>query len=685
MKALRDLTCRAACLLLILGMPATFADDGPGAILNGLYDPGLGPAAAVQGVELSVGHLTIKLDNGSAAPILAGDKPLGLFFQGSGSYTYRSEEPMDQTAFAYMANKVSKFEPAKKGDALQVEDTFESLAIIGSIDLPELGTGGGDLGESFGEHRKYFDGVWWLPEHALVQQLADMPQSQVAYAEIRGATEEVTYLYDGSRDKVERFCNHEKARYQGGRGLLFEQTLSEQPVGRNRLDFVDPAFLLTHVDLDFTASKKEDAQMTVVETIIPRGMARSVFRFDFTRALADAEGDTRQYNIRSITDGQGNELAFDHRRGELLVLAASPVPANAELKLTFEVDGNFLIRPGGDSFWLLRGDGLLPSPQVLAGEYWTLDTRASVEKPWVPIAMGDTIERTEGETHNTVVSKMSRPSQLPILLGGRYYIHEESFDDMTIRVASYGQRNKRAFQSLSQLAHKVIGFYEQFLGDFPYDEFNIIEIHDTGAWGQAPPATMFITSEAFNPLTNQEAARGVNERFAHEIAHQYWGHVVKMGSWDEQWITESFAEYTAAMAIRQLKGDQGYSKMVGEWKRQAGLVKDAGAIPVAMRLADASVDGNLARFNLLYNKGPYVLYALHQEIGDDKFAAFMRNYQKGMEWQFGNTPSMVGLLKALTGKDYQPFFDKYVYGTALPDAPDPSGGKKKKKKKKKRG
>ena len=49
---------------------------------------------------------------------------------------------------------------------------------------------------------------------------------------------------------------------------------------------------------------------------------------------------------------------------------------------------------------------------------------------------------------------------------------------------------------------------------------------------------MFITKEAFDPLveTNQFFTQGINERFAHEIAHQYWGIVVKMPSHEEQWL-----------------------------------------------------------------------------------------------------------------------------------------------------
>ena len=83
-----------------------------------------------------------------------------------------------------------------------------------------------------------------------------------------------------------------------------------------------------------------------------------------------------------------------------------------------------------------------------------------------------------------------------------------------------------AVKQLTNLAGSIIQYYQEFLGPFPFPEFNIIEINDFGL-GQAPPGTMFITKEAFNPIMAAHSERGglagINETFAHEIAHQYWG------------------------------------------------------------------------------------------------------------------------------------------------------------------
>jgi aminopeptidase N len=182
---------------------------------------------------------------------------------------------------------------------------------------------------------------------------------------------------------------------------------------------------------------------------------------------------------------------------------------------------------------------------------------------------------------------------------------------------------------------------------------------------------MFITKEAFNPLigeANQYFSQGINERFAHEIAHQYWGHAVKMPSGEEQWLTESFAEYSAAIFLRELKGKPAYNQLLAYWKTAASRSTDVSPIPLANRL---SIPGNeeeafRARTDLVYWKGSWLLAAIHKEIGDEMFLTFLKSYQKSFRWKFGTTKHVAGLLQFLTKKDWMPFFEKNYWGTGMP-------------------
>ena len=75
------------------------------------------------------------------------------------------------------------------------------------------------------------------------------------------------------------------------------------------------------------------------------------------------------------------------------------------------------------------------------------------------------------------------------------------------------------------------------------------------------------------------------------------------------------------------------------------------------------------RSGLLYDKGPLLLAALHAELGDAPFRAFLRSCQALSAWKFGSTKAIAQLLHARTARDYDSFFEKYYWGTEMPSRP----------------
>jgi len=452
---------------------------------------------------------------------------------------------------------------------------------------------------------------------------------------------------------------------------LYATTLSAQ-LGRDRRDPPKPAFLLTDVDLEVRASDDKDVRLTAVETIVPQVPLR-VLAFDLEGKVYTTLGQhlsERNEHVKKITDEQGRDLSFDHAVSGLLVQLAEPTVEGRPIKLRFEIEGDFLVHPGGSNFWELGVWPWFPQPE-LCEQYYTFHALVRVKKPFVPFASGRTIRRAEENGENVLETKIDEPVQFAVILAGDYTYKEETKDGVTIRVATYALKNDRAIKQLTDLAALIIGFYKEFLGPFPFSEFNILEI-DSYGFGQAPPGVMFITKEAFNPLggseENQLYSGGVNERFAHEIAHQYWAHVVKMPSHEEQWLTESFAEYSAALFIKAGRGDAEYKSIVSHWRPNAKLATDKCTIPLANRIyiANDTRTQHFVRTGLLYMKGPLLLYALHKQLGDDTFLTFLKSYQKNFRWKFGSTKTVVAMLNFLAKKDFTPFFDENYWGTGMP-------------------
>ncbi len=634
----------------------------------------------VRGVALSAGHGQFKLTNGDAAYVVAGGATVGIYFRGEGALEYVSVDPVEFPVLQWNVKKNTGLKADVEAKSVTLRDSFtEILWLAGSSPMPQLPTEGEGrtLVGPFSAHVKKFGRVESTPVgHMFASWRLNAPDRSLVRAEISGGDEDLLYLYDGFDQRSESL-SMVKGAFQADMAIsdrLYCTVLSDQPIGRDRRDPLQPAFLLSDVDLSVTATDGENLTMTATETFraisgTPRVLLLDLYntRFAYGRL---GKLEPHSLRIKGIYDESGQVVPFDHASGEVAIGLRAPLQRGVPLKLRFEIEGDILFRPDGDSYWELGVEPWFPQPD-LSGQYYTVHCTVKVKKPFVPFAPGKTIRRaTEGD-FNILETRVEKPVQFMVILAGKYSFEEETRNGVTIRIASYGGKNSIGIRKLMKLAGNVIEYYTGFLGPFPFDEFNILEINAWG-YGQAPPGFMFITSEAFNPIggeVNQLFSGGVNERFAHEIAHQYWGHAVKMPSGDEQWLTESFAEISAGLCIRELRGKGDFEVLRTTWKSQGKSATASAPIPLANRLRSRVTPETAYtnRTSLLYSKGPWLLDVIRRDIGERPFLVFLSSCQSTYLWKFGNTKGFLAVLEAVAKKEWGPFFEENYWGTGMPN------------------
>jgi hypothetical protein len=668
MRKLRLLFTTLVVCLPVSAFAATSAD-----LIRDLRTPSLGAPVTVNNVVLNIGHLRLTLTSGLAAKVSAGDEPAGFFFKGAGHLEYTAEA----TEMPLVARNVKTDSHATLNGSTITEDVAEAFVMLAGTAAPDLGSAAGSpLADDFKAHQALFERARVEPgTHLIAAQMLGLPGA-AAYIEIVTAKDKIVYAYDSADEQEESLTSvHPWNSYVSDKTLstyLFPTVLSAQPVGRDVRVYAKPPFTITNLDYVLTA-EGDNAKLEMTETIAPRFPGQRAFRFRLTSDfIVVSNKPPRHVHLVSVSDEQGKSVSSAHDDDNLLIVL--PAGATQPFKLKFVIDGDFLVREEGDNAWQLANFAWYPTARTWAGRYFTVHSIVKLKKPFIPIAQGTTVVRKEEGDYNVVENLVDKPIDFPIVEGGKYHIVEEKRNDRIIRVASYGMPNDRAAKTLTDLAYGFIDYYEFFLGPFPWKEFNIIQVNAYG-YGQAPDGTMFITNEAFNPLKSadedafsaeQVFSQGINERFAHEIAHQYWGSAVKMPSGEEQWLTETFAEYSAALLLKNFKGAATYNRMVNTWRAQAKQAAAIAPIPYANRIGGDQALADAARTQLLYNKGPVLLAAIHKQIGDEKFLTFMKSYTKSFQGKFGTTKDIAGLLGVITKEDWKPFFDQYYWGTAMP-------------------
>lgn len=659
-------------LVLCLSLPA-FAAPTVSELMKKYTELTAGEGKSVSAFQVSVGHLSVVLDSGTVAPVMAGDQQVGLFLSGSGTFIYESVNRDELTALRYNAKNVDVAVQGD-GDKATITQKFKSVLLRGN-GLPEAaGAAAASPQTQFAELRELFARQRFTEpaEHLFVLQALNAPASRVVRADIQGVDHPYVYVYDDVWTRAESFTlmRRPQLRMSSYASWLFATPLSRQAIGRADRITAPANVRLTDLDVLLVNTEGDHATLKVVETLVPQGRPVSALMFEqYSDYYFDIRVDPRKYNVRSVTDDRGTKLSYHHESDSLVVGLAQPAPAGKPIRLTFEIEGDILYRPEGSNYWEL---GIEPwFPMLRLNEMaFTYHAVLKVKKPFTVFTSGKTVRREEEGDWNVLEARLDNPVGHIAILAGKYHFEEETKNGLTVRVASFMVKNAQAWKSLRSIAFAAADYYPRFLGPFPFDEITIIEKNDVG-YGQAPAGIVFITKEAFTPKMRYENQfiEGINLRLAHELAHMYWGHAVMAESPEDQWIEEAFSEYSAALFMKDAGRPADYNRAFAHWQSDAKTATNATVIPMANRLVNPGdpLTGRIMRDGLIYAKGAYLLAALHRELGDETFLTFLKSYQRSFRGKYGATADVIGLLKFLTKKDYGPFFEEYFYGTALPD------------------
>jgi hypothetical protein len=204
-----------------------------------------------------------------------------------------------------------------------------------------------------------------------------------------------------------------------------------------------------------------------------------------------------------------------------------------------------------------------------------------------------------------------------------------------------------------------------------------------GYFGQGFPGLIYLSSVAYTKEEDRSAVLR-NPRFdaffdelllPHEIAHQWWGNIVRQDDYRSAWITEAMANQSALGYIAATKGAQARDDILDSYREDLTKEKDgktvesSGPVNFGQRLIDNF--GMTTWQIILYEKGSWILRMLSQCLGEENF----RNMQLRLLQQYSTRPLSNDEFRQVASSFVPPgqpdptlnsFFDTWVYGTGIP-------------------
>jgi hypothetical protein len=336
-------------------------------------------------------------------------------------------------------------------------------------------------------------------------------------------------------------------------------------------------------------------------------------------------------------------------------------------------------------------------PQALSTDYATATIKISVPpsygcvasgvlEPGWPQLAGEKADQTERRIYSFaaeqplrylafIVSKFTRadarrvtsPRGNSVDAGGER--NGRSYETLALSVEANPRQIKNG-QNLSERAADIAQFYASLVGDVPYPAFTIAVTEGSLPGGHSPAYfAQIVQPLPFNTLVWRDDPASF-DRFpdffiAHELAHQWFGQAVGWSNYHEQWLSEGFAQYFAALYAQHQRGDAVFAGVMRQMRRWAMRESDQGPVYLGYRLGHIKSDGRVFRA-LVYNKGAAVLHMLRRLVGDDAFFRGVRRFYSESRFRKVGTDDLRNAFETEAGRPLDRFFDQWIYGSTLP-------------------
>lgn len=662
--------------------------------ISGLYRLSLDADTqyAIHNLTVRGPDLTLQMSSGAAFVAETPGGPTAVVLLGKGEMRFSPPDPAERTQIRIFGGSETltqdfdaaflrlnpaefslKFDTAAlKPRAVSPEDMRKATAIFDEyvgrtlqLDLSDLSRDRWSLTPPIGD---------------LIAEVRTKKFGSLTYARSGNEAEDVS-LFDRKRRKnISVYASEDKLAQRG-------RFYSED-------DLVDYDVLAYDIEADIAPERSAIAGVARVKLKVRTGGITSL-----TLRLAESLG------VRGVYSPQFGRLLHLRVIGQnsLIVNLPAPLVGDTEMWLEIRYGGRLSSQPF-DREAISLGQDLqepyVPSeprylysnrsywyPQAVVTDYATAKLRIIVPAEFDVVATGDptgppapppgVVDGTQ-KGRKMFVFDAARPARYLACVISRFMPVESTQLKLTTGqkdgdVAIYVEANPRQVVRVRDMIEKtraVFQFYASLVGDAPYPSFTLALTESDRPGGHSPPyfavLNQVVQSSTFVWRNDPVSFDNYPTFFlAHELAHQWWGHAVGWKNYHEQWLSEGFAQYFAAMYAEKERPGSVLGNLLRQMRHTAIRASDQGPVYLGYRLGHIRGDDKVFRA-ILYNKGAMVLHMLRRLLGDEQFFAGLRTFYAEWKFQKAGTDDFRASMEKVSGRDLRRFFETWVYGTAIP-------------------
>jgi len=251
----------------------------------------------------------------------------------------------------------------------------------------------------------------------------------------------------------------------------------------------------------------------------------------------------------------------------------------------------------------------------------------------------------------------------PVLIGnfaaGQYINKNLTFGKYQLQLYAMPGSEKR-IDSFAELTGRVLEFYSKHYGAPLFgNRLVIVQIDDESLDTYSGPGIVFLSSKMF------DTSRPIpEEKIEREMAYQWWGQTVGLKSFDDAWLSQGLAEWSAFAYRESVLSAGGLDAAQREQQERALTFEQTASIARAPSALD---DQSAAYQSIVFYKGSMIFRMLRETIGRDNFEKLLYTFLDTYRGKNASIDDFEKLSSQISQQSLRYFFAQWVEGTGVPE------------------
>lgn len=397
-------------------------------------------------------------------------------------------------------------------------------------------------------------------------------------------------------------------------------------------------------------------------------------RDEFEKCVLDAE----ELRVDAVRNPDGTQLEFEQTGRHLIVYFPRTHSYGDEVHFTVEYHAK------DPRYGLHFDDETEEHPQMATSTSWP-----EYAHHWLPcydypndkvthefiVTVKDTLkvlgnghlvrvieDRLEGTKTFHWSQDLPHSTYLFLLAIGPYAVIEDSLGELPVNYWVYEKNVEDAEWIFAKTPHMIEFFNDVFGYKYPWAKYDQVISPRFGGGMENTSATLLGQGVIHDKKAEQDFSW--EKTIAHEVAHQWWGDLITLRSWEHTWLNEGFGTYSDYLYTRYDKGkDEGATELLN---KKNSYLREAHTRYMRPIVFDRYERPQQNFDSHTYPKAAAVLHMLRFILGDDPFFRTLKHFLHKYAFEAVDTHDFMKAVKETTGQNLDWFFEQYIFSPGHP-------------------